>query len=53
MIDSDVIKVVADFIVEDSYEADGELEVENMCSVADYRSAGSALKVSPVGSERG
>ena len=51
MIDSDVIKVVADFIVEDSYETDGELEVENMCSAAEYRSAGFALNVSPVGSE--
>ena len=33
IIDSDVIKVAADFIVEDSYEIDGELEVEDGGSV--------------------
>ena len=33
VIDSDVIKVAADFIVEDSYEVDGELEVDDGGSV--------------------
>ena len=33
VIDSDVIKVAADFIVEDSYEIDAELEVDDGGSV--------------------